>query len=173
MAYFFSSIFLIDILKMDFPYALLINAGLLSLSCICMPFFGKLGDRFGIKPLIILSSCGVILLPYFMYYFALQREMLPALVFQIILTLFLTLNYSLLPAFLFKLFPAQIRYTGVGFAYNLSNAILGGPAPLLSLYLIKITGSNMAPAYYFILLGLISLFPFLQKNLIHEERVQR
>jgi MHS family proline/betaine transporter-like MFS transporter len=165
MAYFFSSIFLIDILQIDLPYALLLNAGLLSLSCICMPFCGKLGDRFGIKPLIVMSYCGVIALPYFMYYFALQRELWLALIFQIFLTLFLTLNYSLLPAFLYKIFPTQIRYTGVGVAYNLSNAILGGPAPLLSLYLIHLTGSNMAPAFYFILLGLISLIPFLTTRL--------
>lgn len=168
MAYFFSSIFLIDILQMDLPYILLMNAGLLSLSCICMPFFGKLGDRYGIKRLILVSSFGVILLPYFMYYFAIHKDLWLALVFQIVLTLFLTLNYSLLPAFLYKIFPTQIRYTGVGFAYNLSNAILGGPAPLLSLYLIKMTGSNMAPAFYLIALGLISLIPFLQKKLIEE-----
>jgi MHS family proline/betaine transporter-like MFS transporter len=168
MAYFFSSIFLIDILQINLPQNLLLNAGLLSLSCLCMPFFGKLGDRYGIKRLIILSSFGVILLPYFMYYFAIQGELKLALFFQIVLTLFLTLNYSLLPAFLYKIFPTQIRYTGVGFAYNLSNAILGGPAPLLSLYLIQMTGSNMTPAFYLIALGLISLIPFLQKNLTEE-----
>ncbi|HUD02256.1 MAG TPA: hypothetical protein VMR37_07995, partial [Rhabdochlamydiaceae bacterium] len=91
-----------------------------------------------------------------------------ALLFQLVLTLFLTLNYAIIPAFLSKLFPTAVRYTGVGIGYNLSNAILGGPAPLLSLYLIKLTGSNIAPAFYFILLGLVSLVPFLGKKPVLE-----
>jgi MHS family proline/betaine transporter-like MFS transporter len=167
MVFFFSTTFLTDILKMNVPQTMLMNTGLLSLSCICMPLFGKLGDRFGIKRLMIISSLGVILLPYFMYYFAVNGEYSLTILFQTTLTLFLTLNYALLPAFLAKTFPTQTRYTGVGFAYNLSNAILGGPAPLLSLYLINSTGSKIAPAFYLILLGIISLIPFLLKKFEH------
>ncbi len=169
VVYFFSTIFLTEILQMDIPQTMLINAGMLSVSCIFLPIFGKLGDRFGIKRLLILSSIGVVLLPYFMFYFANQREVGLTLLFELVLTLFLTLNYSLAPAFLWKIFPTPVRYTGVGVGFNLSNAILGGPAPLLSLYLIKLTGNNVAPAYYFILLGLISLIPFLQKDRVLQE----
>ncbi|MBS0648484.1 MAG: MFS transporter [Verrucomicrobia bacterium] len=169
MVFFFSTTFLTDILRMNVPQTLLINTGLLSLSCICMPLFGQLGDRFGIKRLMLISSFGIILLPYFMYYFGSNSEYFLMFLFQTILTLILTINYSLLPAFLAKIFPTQTRYTGVGFAYNLSNAILGGPAPLLSLYLINSTGSKVAPAFYFILLGVISLIPFLYKKLEHAQ----
>ena len=75
-----------------------------------------------------------------------------------------TLNYSLVPAFVAKLFPTAVRYTGIGISYNLANALMGGTAPLASLYLIKLTGSNLTPTYYFILLGLVSLIPFFWKD---------
>jgi MHS family proline/betaine transporter-like MFS transporter len=166
--YFFSAIFLTEILHISITQTLLLNAAMLSVSCICLPLFGKLGDHFGLKRLLIISSFGVVLLPYFMFYFAILGNLLLALLFQLVLTLFLTLNYAIIPAFLSKLFPTAVRYTGVGIGYNLSNAILGGPAPLLSLYLIKLTGSNIAPAFYFILLGLVSLVPFLGKKRVLE-----
>jgi MHS family proline/betaine transporter-like MFS transporter len=145
---------------MNFYNALLINASLLTLSTIFLPIFGKLGNRYGIKKLIVMSSIAVIVLPYFMFYFATQREILLTILFESILTLFLTLNYALLPALITGLFPTAVRYSGVGIAYNCSNAIFGGMAPFLCLYLIKKTGTNLAPAFYFSFLGVVSLLPF-------------
>lgn len=83
---------------------------------------------------------------------------------QLVLNFLVTLNYSLVPAFVAKLFPTPVRYTGIGLSYNLANALMGGTAPLASLYLIKLTGSNLTPTYYFILLGLVSLIPFFWKD---------
>jgi MFS transporter, MHS family, proline/betaine transporter len=169
VSYFFSAFFLMEIFQLPLTQMLLLNAGILTISCISLPIFGKLGDRFGIKRLLILSSMGVILLPYFMFYFAVEKNLPLTLLFQLVLTLFLSMNYALIPAFLWKIFPTPVRYTGVGVGYNLSNAILGGPAPLLSVSLIKLTGNNIAPAFYFILLGVVSLIPFFQKDHALEE----
>jgi MHS family proline/betaine transporter-like MFS transporter len=161
VVYFFSVIYLTDIIKMDFFEALLINACLLTFSTIFLPIFGKLGNHYGIKKLIISSSLAVIVIPYFMFYFANQREIVLTVFFELLLTLFLSLNYALLPALITGLFPTPVRYTGVGIAYNCSNAVFGGLSPFLCLYLIKQTGSNLAPAFYFSFLGVISLLPFL------------
>ncbi len=159
--YFFSIIYLTEIVKVDFFAALLINASLLLLSSILLPIFGKLGNIFGIKKLIVTSSIGVIVLPFFMFYFASREEILTTIFFEVLLTMFLTLNYALLPALVTGLFPTPVRYSGVGIAYNLSNAVFGGLSPFLCLYLIKITNSNVAPAFYLSSLGIISLLPFI------------
>jgi MHS family proline/betaine transporter-like MFS transporter len=168
--YFFSVVYLTDIIKMNFFNALLINASLLTLSTIFLPIFGKLGNRYGIKKLIITSSVAIIILPYFMFYFANQKEILLTVIFEIVVTMFLTLNYALLPTLITGLFPTPVRYTGVGIAYNFSNAIFGGLSPFLCLYLIKQTGTNLAPAFYFSLLGIISLLPFIlfKDRALHE-----
>jgi MHS family proline/betaine transporter-like MFS transporter len=147
--------------KLEFFTALLINAGMLTFSSAILPFFGKLGDKYGIKKLIIISSIATIILPYFMFYYANKHDLLTTLLFEIIITLFLTLNYALLPALITSLFPTPVRYTGVGIAYNLSNATFGGLSPYLCLKLIKLTGTNLAPAFYFSFLGVISLLPFI------------
>ena len=162
--YFFSVIFLTQVL--DFPYGkmLLINAAMLTVSSFCLPFLGMLGDRFGFRRLLISSSIGIILLPYFMFYYASQGKLMPTMAIQLVLNLLVTLNYSLVPAFIAKLFPTPVRYTGIGISYNLANALMGGTAPLASLYLIKLTGSNLTPTYYFIMLGLVSLIPFFWKD---------
>ncbi len=162
--YFFSVFFLTDVMKLDFYKTLLTNAAILTLSSVCLPLFGKLANRWGIKKPFIISSLATILLPYFMFYFASQKDIFFTFLFYIILVLFLTVNYALLPTLISKLFPTPVRFTGVGIGYNASNAIFGGPAPFLCLFLIKLTGSNLAPAFYFIFLGAINLIPFLIKD---------
>ncbi|HSX12256.1 MAG TPA: MFS transporter [Rhabdochlamydiaceae bacterium] len=162
--YFFSVIFLTEVLGYPYGKMLLINAAMLAISSFCLPFFGMMGDRFGHKRLLIASSIGVIVLPIFMFYFANQGQFMATMSIQFILNLFVTLNYALVPAFIAKLFPTAIRYTGIGISYNLANALMGGTAPLVSLYIIRAAGNNLAPAFYFILLGIVSLIPFFGKD---------
>jgi hypothetical protein len=46
------------------------------------------------------------------------------------------------------LFPVGVRATGMTVSYNLSVGILGGFAAFIVTWLIAITGSPLAPAYY-------------------------
>ena len=60
-----------------------------------------------------------------------------------------------------KSFPARIRFTGVGLAYNISFAVFGGLTPIINTLLYKELGSLIAPAYYAIfaaIIGLIACF---------------
>ncbi|MFE5811938.1 MFS transporter [Streptomyces sp. NPDC056479] len=52
------------------------------------------------------------------------------------------------PAMLAELFPTQVRYTGLGLAYALSNAVFSGCAGLIITETIERTGSVDIPAYY-------------------------
>lgn len=55
------------------------------------------------------------------------------------------------------LFPTRVRYTGSALGTNLSSAVLGGFGPLLSTWLISVTGSPSAPAAYVVGLCAIAL----------------
>jgi MFS family permease len=62
------------------------------------------------------------------------------------------------PAMLAEMFPTKVRYTGLGLAYSLSNAVFSGSAGLIITGLIKQTGNLDIPAYYVVATSVVSLF---------------
>lgn len=52
------------------------------------------------------------------------------------------------PAMLAEMFPTTVRYTGLGLAYALSNAVFSGSAGLIITELVAWTGDVDVPAYY-------------------------
>lgn len=65
------------------------------------------------------------------------------------------------PAMLSEMFPTTVRYTGLGLAYALSNAVFSGSAGLIITGLIKSTGDPDVPAYYVVATCLVSTFALL------------
>lgn len=61
------------------------------------------------------------------------------------------------PAMLSEMFPTRVRYTGLGLAYSLSNALFSGCAGLIISGLIKQTGNNDIPAFYVMATAVISI----------------
>ncbi|MFD5073530.1 MFS transporter [Streptomyces sp. NPDC058371] len=62
------------------------------------------------------------------------------------------------PAMLSEMFPTSVRYTGLGLAYALSNAVFSGCAGLIITETIKRTGSVDIPAYYAAATCAVSVF---------------
>ncbi|CAM3627658.1 MFS transporter [Parendozoicomonas haliclonae] len=62
-----------------------------------------------------------------------------------------------IPAYLGRLFPVAVRYSGVGLTYNLGISVFGGLAPPLIMWLIAITGQMTMPGYYMAAMGLLGL----------------
>ena len=60
------------------------------------------------------------------------------------------------PAVLSELFPTKIRTTWMSIGYGIANAVFGGFAPMISIALIKATGSPLSPAYFVMLAALLS-----------------
>ncbi|GAA1510831.1 MFS transporter [Streptomyces albidochromogenes] len=52
------------------------------------------------------------------------------------------------PAMLAEMFPTTVRYTGLGLAYALSNAVFSGCAGLIITQVVERTGNADIPAYY-------------------------
>ncbi|MFE0149578.1 MFS transporter [Nonomuraea sp. NPDC059007] len=77
------------------------------------------------------------------------------------------------PAMLAEMFPTNVRYTGLGLAYSLSNAVFSGSAGLIITQLIKNTGDADIPAYYVMATCLISTAALLTlRGTAHEERLR-
>jgi MHS family proline/betaine transporter-like MFS transporter len=54
-------------------------------------------------------------------------------------------------------FPTRTRYTASAITYNMAYTIFGGTAPLMATWLIGLTGSNLAPAFYLIVIAALGL----------------
>ena len=65
------------------------------------------------------------------------------------------------PAMLAEMFPTRVRYTGLGLAYSLSNAVFSGSAGLIITELIKRTKNVDIPAYYVIATCAVSVIALL------------
>ena len=59
------------------------------------------------------------------------------------------------PYVMVRAFPAEVRFTGISFSYNLSYAIFGGLTPIAVTMLMGV--SPMAPAWYVLALSLLGL----------------
>ncbi len=73
------------------------------------------------------------------------------------------------PFVMVRAFPAEVRFTGISFSYNVSYAIFGGLTPIFVTLLMGV--SPMAPAWYVLALALIGLALgiWLRKDLSHED----
>lgn len=56
-------------------------------------------------------------------------------------------------AYMAKLFPIHVRYSGVAFSYSIGMALFGGTTPVICTLLIQKTGNHLSPAFY--IFGLI------------------
>ncbi|MDV5354915.1 MFS transporter [Enterobacter asburiae] len=68
------------------------------------------------------------------------------------------------PAMLSEMFPTRVRYTGLGVAYSLSNALFSGCAGLIITGLIKETGNLDIPAYYVMATAVVSIAALMMLN---------
>ena len=114
---------------------------------------GWLGDKIGAKPvifvgLLLMAGCNYTL------YTGLQTS--PAMLLPLYgLTGFTVGVVGCIPRVLVNLFPAQVRFSGVSFSYNLAYAIFGGLTPVMLSLLMK---SNVQiPAQYVVVVSFIGM----------------
>lgn len=116
---------------------------------------GVLSDKIGRKPILILGAISICLFSYPLFILLEKGTFVSALMVQIAFAILITFCYAAIPATLVEMFSTKIRYTAMSFPYNLSNAIFGGTAPLVATYLIKKTGTILAPSFYLIFAGIV------------------
>lgn len=149
--------YLASILKFPLGQALAINTVSMVVLSILTPVMGALSDRIGRRRLLAVSALGFLLLSYPLY--RLLSHDTPAFILggQLVFALLVAAHLGPMAATLVELFPVRERCTGLSVGYNLGQAIFGGSAPLVATFLIKETGSPLAPSFYLILCALASL----------------
>ncbi|MFI9407662.1 MFS transporter [Nocardia sp. NPDC052316] len=121
-----------------------------------LPFFGRLSDRVGRRPMWLFSLVGLAALAVPMYWLMGQGTVWAITGFVVLGLLYvpqLATISSTFPA----IFPTHVRYAGFALAYNLSTAAFGGTAPLVNEAVIEGTGWSLFPAVYMVGASLVGL----------------
>ncbi len=125
---------------------------------VLIPLFGALSDRHGRLPITFVSAAAMVVLFYPMFaWLAASPNLQTLLIVQGVFGVLMAAYMGPLAALMSELFPARMRTTGLSISYAFGVAIFGGLAPFLSAWLILISGNKLAPAFYLMLSGIISL----------------
>lgn len=111
---------------------------------------GSLSDRLGRKTMLVLASLAFMACTVPLFSALSGAGFVKIVLIQILFGALLTMNDGTLPCFLSEIFPTHVRYSGFAFSFNSANALFGGTAPLVATWLIGLSGSKMAPAWYLV-----------------------
>lgn len=158
--YYILSIYMNKILVNTFHYStskvMIVNSVIMLIWIITLPIAGRISDKIGQQKLMLGSSILTSLLafPAFYYLYAnlsISRLMAFQLLFSLISVAFVAPISSFLP----KLFQIHHRYFSIATFYSLGAALLGGTTPLIVTLLVNWSETEISPAIYLALSGII------------------
>ena len=111
---------------------------------------GWLSDRIGRRPVMVTGAALVVVLAFPLMNLLQDKESgnVAKGIAVFVAGLVVGLMAGPGPAMLAEMFPTRARYTGLGLAYSLSNAVFSGSAGLIITELIKRTKNVDIPAWY-------------------------
>lgn len=147
----------ISTLGMEPSEALWVGVGANLVFMIALPFWGKLSDRIGRRPVLIISSIGAAVMQFPMT-FVVRGEWWQLFIAMAVMLIFISGSAAIMPAVYAELFPTSIRTIGVAAPYALCVALFGGTAAYLQAALDSWLGDQGSVVFsiYSIVLLLIS-----------------
>jgi len=164
---FYLSTYAIKILHLPMSLALWASWTAAFVTVICSPFAGALSDRVGRKRVLWVSRVLLILAVYPVFMVINAAPVVPVLL-GVVAVLGVLVAFTAVPniVMLPEMFPREIRATGMSVVYCLGVSIFGGFAQFFATWLIQLSGSTLAPAWYLIGCGVVSLLalPFVRET---------
>jgi MFS family permease len=164
---FYLSTYAIKILHLPMSLALWASWTAAFVTVICSPFAGSLSDRYGRKRVLGVSRVLLIAAVYPAFMVINAVPTVPVLL-SVVAVLGVLVAFTAVPniVMLPEMFPREIRATGMSIVYCLGVSIFGGFAQFFATWLIQLSGNTLAPAWYLIGCGLVSLLalPFVRET---------
>lgn len=113
---------------------------------VIMPFWGRLSDRFGRRPILLVSTLGAtaMLAPAHWLMGDSAWSLGAAMGLEM---LFIGAGVAILPAVYAEMFPTRLRATGLAVPYSIAVAAFGGTAPYLQTWLGEVASSSVFVVY--------------------------
>ncbi|WP_104053176.1 MULTISPECIES: MFS transporter [unclassified Arthrobacter] len=140
--------YLTDSMGYDAVHGTLLTIPVLVAMALCIPLCGKLSDRIGRRPVLLMGAGSTIVLAVPAFLLIAHGPVWSTLLGLGLLAVPVTLYVSNLASALPALFTTASRYGAMGISYNFAVAIFGGTAPLIMQGLINLTGNDLMPAFW-------------------------
>ncbi|QIQ21386.1 MFS transporter [Zophobihabitans entericus] len=129
------------------------------------PMVGLLAEKVGRLPLMV-GSLVLLLVTVYPGFSLTISYLSPTSLILLIgwLALLKSVYFATVPSMMADIFPVKTRATGMALSYNVAVTVFGGFAPMICTSLISLTGSSLAPSYYLIVVGFMSLFALYKAN---------
>jgi MHS family citrate/tricarballylate:H+ symporter-like MFS transporter len=138
-----------SVLKLDATDALVVTFCVGLSNFILLPVMGALSDRIGRWPLLVTFTVLTLLTAYPVLSWLVGA---PSFGHMLATELWLSVLYAsyngAAVVALTEVMPPHVRTVGFSLAYALATAIFGGFTPLVSTWLIKVTGDHAAPGWW-------------------------
>lgn len=137
--------------------------------CIGCIVAGVAADRFGASKALITGSVLLAACSWAFYHFT---PLYPQQLFLLYGLAGLSVGVvGVVPFVMVRAFPAEVRFSGISFSYNVAYAIFGGLTPIFVTLLMNV--SSMAPSWYVLALALVGLVTgiWLRSDISHENAV--
>jgi MHS family proline/betaine transporter-like MFS transporter len=126
------------------------------------PLVGALTDRVGRRPLILACALLNLVFDYPLFLLAIRGGTFASLLMALVCNAaFQALYTGTIPSILAEMFPTRVRYTALSVSYGFAVVLFGGFAPLISTWLVEVTGNPFAPAFYVMTGGALSAIAIL------------
>lgn len=140
----------------------LISIFLLVLTTVLLPVFGSLAHKFQVRRLMIGSALSIIILLFPLYYFIRESNMVMTFIVSCLYVIPVSCITALIPFVLLRLYPAPVRFTGAGLAFNLADGIIGGFTPAIAILLTHYMNNKASFCWFILVCAIISLFSYLK-----------
>jgi MFS family permease len=129
--------------------------------CVGVPFGGRLSDRLGRKPVLLVANLLILFLSYpLMAATVKYQSFVTTASIQVLLNLFFALYCGAATAAYVEMFPTIIRLRWLSPTYNLAGVAFGAFAPYIATWLVVATDSPTSVVYFVLfacVLGLLAL----------------
>ncbi|MED7788121.1 MFS transporter [Francisella sp. 19X1-34] len=153
----------------DFTWINSLGVIIISIFCVVVGFFADKINRSFILLVSIIATCAFSFFIYKTYVYN-QNYYFLAIFISAILA---ALCWGNIPAILIDLFKQDIRYTGIGFSYNIGFAVFGGLTPMIVIGAIKFSGDKVAPAYILTIGAIVTLIAMIINIFIQKKSPQQ